>query len=427
MSLSRPRSEYYLATSLTILRDFRALDPRIFILAFARLVVTLGFAAVLPYLGVVLHQERGVSATVIGVIWTVAGLSGAVMQWVAGEITDRVGRRPVLLIAMTLRTVNLAALGYQIEHQGPILAIAGLCVLNSILRGFVDPVASAMVADLAPSTHRIAAFSLQRVGVNIGWALGSMSAGFAHGLHLSFGQLFYASSGITLLATWAASTIAETHQARKTAAGEARQPFRLADIGRYWSDRRFMGFLLASLLFFLLQAQLYAPLSLYASSHLHLSLIGVSHLYATNGWMVVALQVPAFFYIRRVGPERVLIVGAFAYATSYALCGLATQEGNLLVCVAFITLAEIISAPAQQTAMVSMAPVNCIGAYAGLFGLTQSVGQSLGPLIGTSLLDALPDRLTWPILALFGIGAALLFRRVLHMPRPEPSTAVPAA
>ena len=55
---------------MSIFADFRALDRRVFILAAARLVVTLGFSAVLPYLGVTLHRERGVSSIVVGAIWT---------------------------------------------------------------------------------------------------------------------------------------------------------------------------------------------------------------------------------------------------------------------------------------------------------------------------------------------------------------------
>jgi MFS family permease len=393
---------------LSLLGDFRSLDRRVFILGAARMVVTLGFAAVLPYLGVVLHQERQVPATVIGVIWTVAGLSGAVMQWVAGEVADRLGRRPVLLSAMALRTVNLVALGYAIGHRGPILSIA---------------------------------FSLQRIGVNIGWALGSLAPGISRALDLPFGQLFYVSAAITLVATWAASTIVETHATVRTAPSKstsvplpaARPPafwrfgiFRSVNLHSYWRDRRYMGFLLASLCYFLLQAQLYAPLSLYAADHLRLDLGAVSHLYLTNGLMVVALQLPAFFYIRRVGPERVLVAGGLAYAVSYALCGLATDQASLLACVGLVTLSEIMSAPAQQTAMTMMAPLGRVGAYSGLFGLTQSVGQSLGPLLGTALLDALPDRLTWPLLALFGVAAALIFRRVLAQDPNHPPTHPPA-
>ncbi len=394
--------------SPALFSDFRALDRRVFILAGARMVVTLGFAAVLPYLGVTLHQERGVSATVVGLIWTAAGLSGAATQWLAGEIADRVGRRPVLLTGMLVRTVNLAALGYEVLHHGPIPAIAALCVLNGILRAFFDPVASAMVADLAPGERRIAAFSLQRIGVNIGWVLGTSTIGFTAVLHINYGDLFYASAFVTLLAALAASAISET---RATSQTHARPPFKLTDLGAYRHDRRFMVFLLATFFFFLLQAQLYATLSLFAADRLHLGLVQISHLYTLNGAMVVLLQLPAFYYIRRVGTHRVLVIGAFAYSASYALCGLATAEPQLLACVALITIAEIISAPAQQTAATGMAPADRVGAYAGLFGLAQAAGQSLGPLLGTSLLDVLPDRLTWPLLALCGIAAAFLYRR----------------
>ena len=60
---------------MPLLTDFRALDRRVFILAFARLVVTLGFSAVLPYLAVTLQQERGVPKLVVGLIWTTSGLA----------------------------------------------------------------------------------------------------------------------------------------------------------------------------------------------------------------------------------------------------------------------------------------------------------------------------------------------------------------
>jgi MFS family permease len=401
----------------SFLADFRILDRRVFILALARLIVTLGFAAVLPYLGVTLHQERGVPAHTVGLIWTVAGLSGAAMQWVAGEITDRIGRRRVLLGAMVLRTLNLAGLGYEILHQGPVSVIAALIVLNAVLRAFFDPVASAMVADLTTDESRIAAFSLQRIGVNIGWAAGTGSLALAAVFHIAFGRLFYVSAVVTLLATVAAATISETgtHHRR-----EAR-PMRLADLTHYRHDHRFMVFLLGTFFFFLLQAQLYATLSLYAANHLHLGLVVISHFYILNGLMVVLLQIPAFHFIRRTGTRRVLVIGACAYALSYALCGAATREVHLLMCVGAITIAEIISAPAQHAAATGMAPPQRMGAYAGMFGLAQSLGQSFGPLVGTTLLDALPDRLTWPLLALCGVAAALLYRH--RRPTPAPPQA----
>ena len=393
-----------------------------FILAVARLVVTLGFSAVLPYLGVTLHKERDVSLETVGAIWTATGLAGAAMQWVAGEVTDRIGRRPVLISAMLLRTVNLAGLGYELMHRGPVLVIAILCILNNVLRGFFDPVASAMVADLSRGEHRIAAFSLQRIGVNIGWALGTIAPALLPGGEVAYGQLFYGAAIFTLIATGAASLITET----RIHASSLRPPFRLRDFVAYRHDHRFMGFLVATFFFFLLQAQLYAPLSLYAADHVHMGISAIRHLYLENGLIVIFLQLPAFYYIRRAGSQRVLVLGALAYAISYAFCGLATRETHLIACVALLTLAEIISSPAQQSAATTMAPSDRIGAYAGLFGLTQAAGQSFGPLVGTSLQGALPARLTWPLLALFGVVAAVLYGKTNHA-EPAPAKSAGAA
>ena len=286
----------------------------------ARLVVTLGLAAVLPFLSVTLHRDRGVSAALVGLIWTTAGLSGAAMQWVAGEIADRVGRRPLLLGAMLLRTANLALLGYEILHRGSIGAIAGLVVLNAMLRAFFDPVASAMVADLAGGEHRIAAFSLQRIGRQHRLGVRHDGAGGdARVPHLVRTRLLRQ----------------RRHHGGRGGRGVGHQrdarfpprdrPARAAPVARTcastWSDVHLRRFLLATFFFFLLQVQLYAPLSIYAASHLHLSLAQVSHLYSLNGWIVVVLQVPAFYVIRRLGTHRVLVLGALMYAVAYGLCG----------------------------------------------------------------------------------------------------------
>ena len=165
-----------LRAAVSWLAACRALDRRVWVLAVARLVVTAGYSMVMPFLAMHLAVERQVPWVTVGLIWFVAGGCGAVAQWLAGELADRLGRRPLMLAAMVARALNLAAMGVAVaaDHTGPgsVLAIAALTVMNAVLRGFFDPVAAAMVADLAPPELRVAAYSLQRVGINLGWAAG---------------------------------------------------------------------------------------------------------------------------------------------------------------------------------------------------------------------------------------------------------------
>jgi predicted MFS family arabinose efflux permease len=388
---------------VSLLAEFRALDRRVWLLAVARLVVTAGFSMVLPLLAIHLAVERKVAPTTVGLIWTVAGLVGALAQWIAGELVDRLGRRRVLLLALLARGALLMALGGVISAEGSILLIATLIVLNSALRAFFDPVASALVADLCAPEQRVAAFSLQREGINVGWALGNASAALAS--FVSYGALFFVAGPATLLAMLTLRNV------RDVPGTSAPRPLRLGEMVGFTRDRAFVGFLVATLAFFLLQVQLYQSLSIYAASVLHLERGEVQSLYALNGLLVVLLQLPAVAHIRRLGTRGALFYGCLGYAASYAAVGLASGHVSLLFCVAAITLAEIVTSPAQQTAMTTMAPAGKIGAYAGLFGMAQISGQSLGPLLGTAAIDALPSRAAWFLLALFGVGAALLYRR----------------
>jgi predicted MFS family arabinose efflux permease len=391
---------------LALLAEFRTLDPRVWVLTVARVIVTFGFSMVFPLLAVHLYQERSVPAVTVGLIWMVSGVTGAGAQWISGSIADRVGRRPVILTAMLLRGVNLALLGVAIRRQQPISVIGALIVANAVLRAFFDPVASAMVADLSAGEQRVAAFSLQRIGVNVGWAAGPIVSSLALDAGATYAGLFLWSAPVTLVAAAAVARIRETRLPRDEAAPRTR----FLDLFHIPADPAFIRFLAATFALFLLQVQLYQTLSIYAARALQLSKAQVSGIYFLNGLLVVALQVPAFYFIRRIGTRQALVLGSLLYAASYASCGLAQGYASLLACVAAITLAEMISAPAQQTTATGMAPPGRIGAYAGLSGLAQAAGQSLGPLVGGWLFDRFGDRRIWAVLPLFGVIAAILYR-----------------
>jgi MFS family permease len=391
---------------VSVIAEFRALDRRNWYLAGARLVVTAGFSMVLPFLPVHLTRDRGEPAIVAGVIWTLAGAVGAAMQWVAGTLSDRIGRRGVMVASMLVRAVNLALLGYATATQAPILLLGTLIITNAALRAFFDPLANALVADFTPPEQRVSAFSLQRVGVNIGWSLGNATVFFAGTSPERFALLFYWAAPITLLATLALIPVPE--------------PPVSSDIRPHWREmfvfldnRPLVRFLVATLSFYILQVQLYQTLSIYAAQTLHLGFDRVAAFYWLNGLMVVFLQIPAASYIRRIGTGGALVVGCLGYAASYAAVGLAPGFSTLLLCVGCVTLAEIVTAPAQQATITGLAPPGRIGVYTGLFGLAQVAGQSAGPFIGTALLDVLPSRvdwIAWFLLALFGVAAALIYR-----------------
>lgn len=365
---------------------------------------------VLPLLTWHLAKERGVSAITVGFIWSVANGVGAAMQAVAGGLSDRVGRKPLMWGASVLRVFNLLGLGWALASDASMLTIGLLCVCNGVLRAFFDPVGNALVADLSSDKQRVAAFSLLRLGTNVGWSAGPLVAGVALAAGVAYSTLFFWSAPITLLAAVGLIWIPEGPKSEPAPSRQRRRSM-LADFLAYRHDHRFMWFLAGSFAFFVLQAQMFVTLSYYAARTLGLSQVQVTHIYALNGLLVVALQVPAVMYIRRVGRQRALLLGCLGYACAYAAVGLTVGHLSLLLCVAAVTVAEVLSAPSQQATVPSLAPVGRIGAYSGIFGLAQITGQSAGPLLGTGILDAVPPRLAWFALGLFGVLAAICYRR----------------
>lgn len=384
------------------LSEFRALDRRVWALTAARTVVTVGYSMVMPFLAIHLAVERKVNAVAVGSLWLIAGLLSAGAQWAAGELADRVGRRAIMLGSMLLRAANLAALGYAISRQAPVLLIGVLVAGNAMLRGCFEPVATALVADLAPPGERVAAFALQRVGVNLGWAIGPM----LQALPFSYAHMFYAAAPLTLVAALGVSTIHDPPGCTSTRA------FTWGQLLAFRREPLLLRYLVATLSFFLLQVQLFQTLSIYAARTLHMSRAQVGTLYTLNGLLVVALQAPTVRIIHWLSMRRALVLGSLGYACAYACVGLATGQPTLLVCIAMVTLAEVVVSPAQQTTIAALAPPGRMGAYAGLYGLCQVLGQSTGPVVGATLLDTLPARAAWFVLALFGIAAALGYRAV---------------
>ena len=379
-----------------------ALDARIWLLAAVRFVVTAGFAVVMPFLAMHLVVDRGISVLRIGGLWAMSSAGCAAMQWIAGHLADRIGRRPVLVAGMIVRSANLALLGYAIGQSASFGVIGFLAILNGALRGFYDPVAWAVVASLASREERVAAFSLHRVGSSLGWVAGPLVATLA--ASAEFSTLFYVCAPFTLLAPLLAMFIPETRpeQPRKTPS--------LFDILAFGGDPIFVRFLFASFAYFMLQTQMYHMMSVYAAKYVGLGRAQVGTLFTLNAILVVVLQLPAVQWIRKLGTAKTLVFGSLGYMVAFAACGLAFNHVSLLACVGLITLCEIMTAPAQQAQVTALAPPDKVARYTGIFGLFQGAAQTIGPVLGVFLLETVSPRGAWFVLATLGVAAALLYR-----------------
>jgi len=129
---------------------------------------------VIPFLTLYLTSQRGVSVSQAALTVSLFGAGSFAAQLVGGELADRFGRRPVLLISLFIAPVAMIALGF--ARSLPLIAFFTL-----ILGFFTDlyrPAMGAAVADLVPASARIRAFGYQNWAVNLGFSLAPILAGF---------------------------------------------------------------------------------------------------------------------------------------------------------------------------------------------------------------------------------------------------------
>lgn len=395
---------------------WRDLDPRIGRLAAARAVNTLGLSLVMSFLGIYVVEDRGYAAALFGALALVANLGQSAASAWAGELSDRIGRRPLIMGALSIRAGVIVALGTLILVDAPLWALAILFVVSSSLRGCFEPVAYALVADLVKPEERVAAYGLQRMGTNLGWAAGPALGGLLT-LVVPYGAVFYLAALGMVAANAVMAGVPDPRDPRARAAGDAAPPrLRLRDSLRAAADHPPMLWLLAgTLVFALVHAQIFTALAIYVTRNLELSKRALGLVYATNGVLVLLLQWPALGVIRRFGLGRVLVASSLGFALGFALVGVAAGLGGVLVAIAVITVAEVVFAPAHQAAVAAASDPRRLGTGFGLVSFAQMLGVAFAPITGGLLLDHLgapaghASLAVWSVIAGLAIAMAAIF------------------
>jgi MFS family permease len=371
-------------------------------MAAVQLVMATGFSICIPFLALYLHQDRGLSMTMVGLIILGAGLCSAVTQAFGGALSDRFGRRPVLIMASSISVFLYSGLAILIGISAPVWAIAIVYAAGRSVLTITRPVISAMVADYTPNEKLMEAYGILRIGANIGWAAGPAIGGYLAGF-LPYGWLF----GIAALACSAVFLIVfffireSSHWASRNAGFRSMLP--PAD------DRIFLAFVGLSVLLFIAMGQMASTLSIFAVDMVGFSTSQYGLLLTLNGLIVIFFQYPMTLALRRLAKYRALILGSLFYVFGYLSLGWITQFGWALGAMAIITTGEIIHAPVTLSVIGELSPPDQRGRYMGSYGLSQTIGIAVGPLVGGLLLDAFPSdmRLVWAPIALIALVAAV--------------------
>jgi MFS family permease len=381
---------------------FHRFEPGIWIVTVIQFFTVIGFSICMPFLSLYLYQDRGLSMTLVGLILLAAGLCSAVSQALGGALSDRFGRRPILLTAASVSIFLYSGLAVLIGISAPVWAITVAYIAGRSVLTITRPVISAMVADFTSKERLTEAYGILRIGANIGWAAGPAIGGYL-ATFLPYGWLF----GVPVLTCGIVSLIVFffVHESSR---GTNRR-VGLRSILPPAGDRAFLAFVAVSLLLFIVMGQMASTLSIFAVDKVGFSTAQYGLILTLNGLIVIFFQYPMTLALRRIAKFRALILGSLLYLFGYLSFGWITQFGWALGAMAIVTAGEIIHSPVSLSVIGEFCPQDQRGRYMGLFGLSETIGMSMGPLVGGLLLDAFPSdmRLVWAPIASIALIAAV--------------------
>jgi predicted MFS family arabinose efflux permease len=383
---------------------FQRFSPGIWLMMVLDILITIGFSIGLPFLALYLHNERNIPMSLVGIIFLAGGLCTAISNIIGGMLSDRFGRRRLLLIISGIGVFIYTVLALLIGLSASLWSIALVFVLSRVIMGTIQPTISAIVADLSPKDRLTESYALVRVGGNVGFALGPAIGGYLMN-SISYGWLISISALTSILITvFIYFFFRETSTANKEHV-DFRSTLAVA------KDRSFLVFIIFSILLVLSMAHLGSTLSVFTVDRLGFSTSQYGLLLTTNGIMVVLSQYPVAYWVNKLTKANGLILGSLLYVCGYLSLGWITSFNLSILSIIIITAGEVAFSPIASAVVAESAPPDKRGRYMGFSALSHTLGFSISPLFGGVLLDIFPSepRLLWGIISSVGVIAAAGF------------------
>ncbi len=364
-------------------------------------------AFVATFMAIYLTLDRGYSASYAGLVVSLHGLGGVVSSIGGGVMTDRLGRRPTLLIAQSSTAFSVALLGFM-HHP---VAIAAVAFLVGMASNASRPAVQAMMADIVRPEDRVRAFSLNYWAINLGFAVSSAGAGFI--AEVSYVAGFLVEAGMTLAC--AVVVFLKLPESRPTHATKEERAEASVGLGTVLRDRRFMSVVGLCFLVALIFQQGAVGLPI-AMGEAGFTPADFGMVIAVNGVLIVALQIPVTRFIEHRDARRLLVASSLLAGYGFGLTAFAGSVGVFVLTVCVWTLAEIVNAPTQTGLVVRLSPVHGRGRYQGMYTMSWSVAGLVAPLMSGFVIDHFGAEWLWGLCAVTGtvagVGYWVLMERV---------------
>jgi DHA1 family multidrug resistance protein-like MFS transporter len=353
----------------------------LYILTFVLFVVMLGYGIIIPILPFYV-EDMGAGGTELGLLVASYAVMRLICGPIWGSLSDRVGRKPVLIIGILGYAVTMVWFGLATQ----LWMLFAARILSGILSSATAPTTMAYIGDSTPEKERGGGMGMLGAAGGIGTILGPALGGFLAGESLS--TPFFIAAGLSLLSL----VLAWMFLPESLPVADRQKPGSeegILDI-QLWLQtvRSPIGILFILTFISTCGLMIFANVfGLYALERFSFGPQEVGVMMMVLGLVsAIAQGVLAGPLTRRWGDATVIRGGLLASALGFGLMLLADSYLTILLAIAFFGLTIALQIPAL-TSLTSKRATVPQGVAMGLSNSFISLGRIVGPLLGGIVFD----------------------------------------
>lgn len=333
---------------------------------------------VVPFLTLYL-TSMGYSISKAGIVFAFFGLGAFSGAYVGGRLTDKIGFYQVQIMTLLGGGTMFFVLAQMKTYWLICLFTYLLAFINEAFR----PANSTAIAFYSKPENRTRSYALNRLAINLGWAVGSGLGGVL--ANIDFTLLFYV-DGITNIAAAILIWLFLKPVNFKGDSGEH------SDTGKAvsaYNDKTYLLFILLTIIFASCFFQLFTNLSPFLYLELQFSKPLIGFLLAINGIIIAIVEMALIYKLegKRKNLDYISIGILLTGIAFFMLIIPGLGPPIAFTMITLMTFGEILSMPFMNSFWIARTQPGNRGEYAALYTMAWSAAQTLGPLAGSQLAD----------------------------------------
>lgn len=386
----------------------------------------LSFSLILPLMPYI-AESYGLNPFYVGLLLATYPIGQVFGTPVLGRLSDRYGRKPILLVSVAGTFVALVTLGLTLRFDpaGAIVIIFATRLFDGLTGGNIT-VAQSYIADVTTLENRAKGLGMIGAAFGLGFIFGPAIGGFSSqwGYHVPALMASVLSfTNLILIISILPESLSKEERAQMRHNEKTKFSLKILKDAL---DKPIVGPLLHSRVYYSIAHGIFQTIfALYAQKRLNLNAAQTGLVLGYVGILVVVVQVAAIGKLTKAYSERTLMkISGLVLAASYVLWAIVPNLILLMIVLIPISAASGILNTVLRSALTKAVGREEIGGILGLSSSLESMTSIITPILGGFLIGSLG---TWApgVFSALVTGSLVWFMfRKINEPIPVPSKPV---